>query len=126
MASFQINRPAPQVRTAPSRSPRRRVVIEGSFQTLTATHAVSIRNLSCTGALVQSAKPLKADSHGVLSADHLDRFCRIVWSRGSLYGLSFDEPLHTNVVLEIHRITEAELQHGKAVAAKQWFDSQAR
>jgi hypothetical protein len=117
MVSFKINRPAAPTRGAPSRSPRRRVLIEGQFQTLTATYPVAVRNLSCTGALIES----KVGGQGVIATPHLDCFCRVIWNRGTLYGLSFDQPLHQSVVLHIHSITQSDVQEAKIADAKQWW-----
>lgn len=121
MVAFKINRQESPRQANSSRSPRRRVLIDGSFQTLTATYPVAIRNLSCTGALVDSKVPLKVGGQGVLATPHLDCFCRVVWNRGSLYGIGFDKPLHTQVVLDIHRITQIDVDQAKIADAKQWW-----
>lgn len=120
MVSFKINRPT-TLKGNPSRSPRRRVLIEGNFQTLMATFPVAVRNLSCTGALIESKVPLKADAEGVLATKHLDCFCRVIWNRGNLYGLGFDEPLNQAVVLHIHGITQSDVQQEKVADAKEWW-----
>src|SRR4028118_178241 len=80
MVSFKINRPATPAKAAGSRSPRRRVLIDGQFQSLMATYQIAVRNLSCTGALVESKVPLKVDTQGVLATPHLDCFCKIIWT----------------------------------------------
>lgn len=121
MVAFKIDRAAAPLRAVPARSPRRRVLIEGQFQTLTATCPVSVRNLSCTGALVESSVPLKVGGEGVLATARLDCFCRVVWGRGNLYGLGFDEPLHQSVVLDIHRITQSDVEQAKIADARQWW-----
>lgn len=121
MVSFKLNRPAAPVRATPSRSPRRRVLIDGQFQSLMATYSIAVRNLSCTGALIESKVPLKVGTQGVLATTHLDRFCRVIWCRARLYGISFDEPLHQSVVLHIHSITQSEVDEAKIADAKQWW-----
>lgn len=121
MVSFKLNRPAAAAKPPGSRSPRRRVLIEGQFQLLTATYQVAVRNLSCTGALIESKVPLPVGGTGVLATSHVDCFCRVIWSRDTLYGLSFDEPLNQAVVVNIHRITQRDVERDKIADAKQWW-----
>lgn len=128
MVSFKINRPGttPTAGSSSSRSPRRRVLLTGMFHSLTNSYRASIRNLSCTGAAIECDGPLKVGGEGVLQAEHLDALCRIIWSKGRLHGLSFDQPLPNAVVIELHRITHADVQRAESIAAKEWFDIQAR
>jgi len=116
----------PVLNSGPARSPRRKVVIEGTFHSHTGTYRIGIKNLSCTGALIRSELPLKVGKEGVLEAEHLDNFCKVVWTDGTLYGLQFDEPLRTEVVLELHRITGDDLKRAETAAAREWWDTQAR
>lgn len=126
MVSFSINRPSSPGETAPSRSPRRRVLIKGQFQSLTATHPIAVRNLSCTGASVECDQVLKIGGEGVLQAASLDRLCRVIWRRNNVYGIKFDQPLPNPVVLELHRVTEQDVKRAQAQSAKEWFQAQAR
>lgn len=121
-----VSASAPVPSAAGSRSPRRRVLLSGMFHSLCNSYAVSIRNLSCTGAAIECGAPLKKGSEGVLAAEHLDCLCRVIWSRGNLHGLKFDQPLHNAVVLELHRITQDQVQAAEKEAAKEWFHHQAR
>lgn len=123
MVAFNIPGKATPIKANPVRSPRRRVLIEGSFQTLATTYPVAVRNLSCTGALIETTTnaPLKAGSEGVLATRHVDCFCRIVWSRGNLHGIGFDQPLQQQVVLNIHSITQAEVEQAQIADAKAWW-----
>ena len=131
MVSFKIQRPdSPNDRSEPPRpnrvrSPRRRVVVEGTFQSLTGTYHIAIKNLSCTGALIQCGQPLQVGKEGVLQGAHIDQFCRIVWTDGTHYGLQFDEPLAMDVVLELHRITGDDVQRAASKAAEDWWRNQA-
>ncbi len=127
MVSFKLNRPTyPGASATPSRSPRRRVLLSGMFQSLTHSWPVSIRNLSCTGAAIALDAALAEDMEGVLViAGHLDCLCRVVWSRGKLHGLSFDRPLHNAVVLDLHRVTRDQVQAAEKEAAKEWWQHNA-
>lgn len=136
MVAFKINRPTyagvspgmtPSVSSAnPPRSPRRRVLISGMFHSLTSSHRVSVRNLSCTGASIECDAALKRGAEGVLATDQLDCLCRVIWSKGNIHGVRFDQPLHSNVVLELHRITQEQVQAAEKEATKDWFNHQAR
>lgn len=107
------------------RSPRRRVLIEGTFQTLTGSHSISVKNVSCTGALIECAQALRVGSDGVLEAGELDSFCTIVRSRPPHYGLRFDEPLDNEQVLAMHRVTQEHLNQAEAIATREWYQSRA-
>lgn len=108
------------------RSPRRRVLLTGQFQSLTGTHNVAVRNLSNTGASISCDAELKLGSEGVLIAGGLDCLCEVIWNRGGIIGLSFDEPLPNSVVLELHRVTHADVKYANAAATREWYQRNAR
>lgn len=108
------------------RSPRRRVVLNGTLETLSGTLRVELRNLSCTGALVEGESVPDAGRELVLKAPGLDCFARVVWSDGERCGLQFDEPLSTAQVLELHRITPDAVRSAELDAAAEWYLSQGR
>ena len=112
--------------SATARSPRRRVVVSGNFHSLTGTFRIAIKNLSCTGALIECAQPLQVGKDGVLESGGIDQFCRLVWNDGNFYGVQFDDPLPMEVVLEIHRITGDDVQRAESLAAEQWWKNQAQ
>ena len=118
--------PSSQPEHKAARSPRRRVLLTGQFQALTGTHNVAVRNLSNTGASISCDAELKLGSEGVLIAGGLDCLCQVIWHRGGIVGLNFDEPLHNSVVLELHRVTQADVKYADAVAAREWYQRDAR
>ena len=130
---FKVNRPAasPNDRPKPvrengaTRSPRRRVVVDGIFHSLTGTYRTALKNLSCTGALIQCDQTLKVGKEGVLQGANIDQFCRVVWTDGSLYGLQFDDPLPMDVVLDLHRITGDDIERAESKAAEEWWRNHA-
>ena len=130
MVAFKINQPAPAhgqaIGTGRARSPRRRVLLKGTFQSLTSSFQAAVRNLSCTGAAIECDGTLKVGMEGVLQGGQLDALCRVIWSRGKVYGLAFDEPLPNCLVLELHRITEADVARSQTAEAKEWFQHSAR
>lgn len=129
MVSFKIPKPDAVSGLAAGkggRSPRRRVLLTGMFHSLTSSAAASVRNLSCTGASIECEVPLKVGGEGVLEAGQLDALCRVVWTKGEVYGLKFDQPLPNCLVLELHRITESDVKRAQSTAAKEWFETQSR
>lgn len=115
---------APEGRT--QRSPRRRVALGGTLETLNGVEAVSVRNLSCTGAMVEAETVPDTGREVILKAPGLDCFATVVWSDGCRCGLRFDEPLTQAQVLELHRITPDAVSRAEARAAEEWFQSQGR
>lgn len=111
---------------ARARSPRRRVLLKGTFHSLTSSAPAGIRNLSCTGASIECDAPLKIGAEGVLNAGPLDCLCRVIWQKGKIFGLKFDLPLPNPVVIDLHRISEADVKHEQSVATRAWFETNAR
>lgn len=110
----------------PARSARRRVLIGGQFHSVTSTYQVAIRNISTTGALIQADTAFTRGVAGVLNAPGLDRLCTVVWSRGRLHGLAFDEPLHPTVVLGLHGVTREDVAAAERETTRDWFEHKAR
>lgn len=128
MVAFKINAQPHSVAAGgkPARSPRRRVLLSGMFHAITTSCAVGVRNLSCTGASIECDGVLKIGAEGVLRAAHLDCLCRVIWRKGNVYGVKFDQPLPNQLVLELHRVTEHDVKRAEAQAAKEWFQKLAR
>ena len=125
--SFKINRHEAVVPGAKApRSPRRRVLVTGMFQSLTTSCKAAVRNLSCTGASIECDVPVKVGAEGVLRAGELDCLCRVVWRKGQVYGIKFDQPLHNSVVLDLHKITESDIQREQSAAVKEWYEIHSR
>ena len=108
------------------RSPRRRVVLNGTLETLSARISVALKNLSCTGAMVEGESVPDHGRDVILKTAGLELFATIVWSDGHRCGLHFDEPLSPAQVLELHRITPAAVQSAELQAAAEWFQTQGR
>lgn len=127
MVAFKIRPDAPLTPEGkPVRSPRRRVVVSGSFQLLTESLSVTVRNLSNTGAAFETEGALKVGTEGVLIAGPLDRLATVIWHRRGLYGVKFDEPLHTAHVMEVHRITADDLRHAEVRKVREWYENSMR
>jgi hypothetical protein len=127
MVAFNIHPEAPVTADGKAaRSPRRRVLLSGQFQSLTSTHNISVRNLSSTGAAIVCDAELKLAGEGVLIAGGLDCLCRVVWRRAGIYGLKFDEKLPSSVVNDLHRITHEDVRQAETLATREWYQQQAR
>lgn len=127
MVAFKITPDAPLTADGkPARSPRRRVLLTGQFHSLTSTHEISVRNLSNTGAAILCGADLKLGGEGVLAAGGLDCLCRVVWHRTGTYGLKFEQPLHSSVVNDLHRITHEDVKRAETDATREWYQHHAR
>jgi hypothetical protein len=100
-----------------SRSPRRRTAFKGVLETLSGPVRVAIRNISCTGALVEAEEVPSAGRDAVLKAEGLELFCSIVWAEEGRCGLAFDETLTPQQVLELHQITPEAVRSAELKAA---------
>ena len=104
-----------------ARSARRKTAFKGVLETLVGPVRVAIRNISCTGALIEGEVIPSAGRDGVLKAEDLELFCSIVWSDGVRGGLAFDEPLTPEQVLELHRITPEAVRSAEIKAAAEAY-----
>ncbi len=114
------------IQTGTPRSPRRKVVFSGTIETLTGKIRVAVKNVSCTGALVEGEGLPPPGRDVVLHAEDLQLFASVVWQDGERCGLHFDEPLTQAQVLELHRITPAAVHSAELKAAAEWYNSQTR
>ena len=99
------------------RSPRRRTAFKGVLETLHGPVRVAIRNISCTGALIEGEAIPSAGRDAVLKAEGLELFCSVVWAGETQCGVAFDEPLTPQQVLELHRITPEAVRSAELKAA---------
>ena len=114
-----------QGKTLVPRQPRRRVALSGRLETLSDRHALSVKNLSCKGALVEGEDLPDVGREGVLVANRLDCYCRVVWADGDRRGLEFDEPIEMSLVLELHNIIP-DPRLGTEEEVRQWFEAQGK
>lgn len=104
-----------------ARSPRRKTAFKGVLETLLGPVRIAIRNISCTGALIEGEEIPSAGRDGVLKAEGLELFCSVVWSDGARAGLAFDEPLTPEQVLELHQITPEAVRSAELKAAAEAY-----
>ena len=112
--------------SSPPRSPRRRVVLRGRVESLNGHFPVSVKNLSCTGAMVEGASVPLSGRDVILRAGTLDCFATVVWSEGNRCGLRFDEPIDMADVLALHQITAEHVEHQEMQSMVEWFQTQGR
>ena len=120
MDEKSLVKPVTGVAGAP-RSPRRKTACKGLFETLTGPVRVAVRNISCTGALVEGEGVPAPGREGVLKAEGLELFCTVVWSDEARGGLSFDEPLTPEQVLALHLITPEAVRSAELKAAAESY-----
>ena len=104
-----------------ARSPRRRVALSGTLETLQGQIPVACRNLSATGALVEGCNLPAAGRDVVLKVGPLDCFATVVWAAEGRCGLSFDEPVSFEQVLALHHISADMVARRELKEAEEWF-----
>jgi len=109
-----------------ARSPRRRMAFKGSFDTVSGRGTVAVRNISCTGAMIEGADMPPAGRDIILCAQGMEFFGTVVWSRGDRCGLRFDEALTADQVLELHRITPEQIRSQELNERARWLSSTHR
>lgn len=114
------------IQTGTPRSPRRKVVFSGTIETMANKVAVAVKNVSCTGAMVEGEDLPPQGRDVILHMEGLELFCSVVWADGDRRGLHFDEELPQAQVLELHRITPEEVRSAELKAAAEWYNSQTR
>jgi hypothetical protein len=108
------------------RSPRRKVVFSGTLETMSSKLRVAVKNVSCTGAMVEGEGLPPPGRDVVLHMEDLELFCSVVWTDDGHCGLHFDEPLTQPQVLELHRITPEAVHSAELRAAAEWYNAQTR
>ncbi len=77
----------------PRRHPRVRVLLSAKLITTTEEIDVKVRDLSLGGAMLQGRSLPKVGSDVMLSRGLFEAFARVVWHRGDMCGVEFDDPL---------------------------------
>ena len=108
------------------RSPRRRMAFKGKFETTTDKGVVAVRNLSCTGAMIEGYELPQPGREVMLRAAGHEFFGTVVWCDGIRCGIEFDEPLQPAQILELHRITPEQIRSEELNEAARWLKSQHR
>lgn len=80
---------------------RARVHLPIVLESLSGTRRGTLRNLSCTGALVEASPLLTVGSDVVLRCGSLEAFGVVVWARIRWCGIAFDEPLDQAEVVSL-------------------------
>ena len=106
------------------RSPRRRMAFKGVIETSSDKGTVSIRNLSCTGAMVEGENVPRKGRDIILTFKGLELFGKVVWDDGRRCGIHFDEELNSSQVLELHQITPEQVRSEELNAAAKWYKAQ--
>jgi hypothetical protein len=83
-----------------------------------------VRNISCTGMMIEGDNVPEPGRDLVIKAAGLEFFGTVIWSDGLRCGIRFDEPLQPAQVLELHRISPERVRCEEINAAAEWFRSQ--
>jgi hypothetical protein len=89
----------------PERRHRRfRVLLSASLITTTNEFMVKLRDLSCTGAMVEGMRLPPAGTDLILKRGGLEIFAAVAWSEGRHAGLTFEEAIsETELLSQIHQ-----------------------
>jgi hypothetical protein len=109
-----------------ARSPRRRMAFNGTFETVIGRGGVAVRNISCTGAMIEGEDMPQPGRDIILRAAGMEFFGTVMWTEGRRCGVRFDEPLDMTEVLELHRITPQQVRSEELEAAARWMGSRHR
>ena len=102
---------------------RARVQLPVVLETLSGTGRGTLRNLSCTGALVEVSPLLNVGSDVVLSCGSLEAFGIVVWARMRWCGIAFDEPLDQSTVVSLRVSSDGQGNNDRQdalAAAERW------
>ena len=90
----------------PERKHRRfRVLLSASLITTTDEIVVKLRDLSCTGAMVEGMRLPPAGTDVILKRGGLEVFATLAWAQGRRAGLTFEEAIsETELMSQIHQM----------------------
>jgi hypothetical protein len=87
-------------------APRLRISLPGHLTAVDRVHSCILLNLSRTGAQVAILDSMREGEGAILRCGVINHFVIVARSEFGLNGLTFDEPLSDQVVLEIRRYHE--------------------
>jgi hypothetical protein len=106
-----VSAPVEEARPEPRAEPRHPLIWSGLVRHRDETVLVRIRNISATGAMVQSVAKLDPDSEVVLELGEAGRHpAKVCWAHGDQAGIAFAEPF------DIRRLAECRPE----VAERKW------
>lgn len=89
------------------RASRARLQVSATLQSIARDARVTVRNLSCTGAMVEGEDLPRAGRTVLFKRDGIEEMATIIWSEGGRCGLEFFEPIsHDEVVRQSRSIPE--------------------
>jgi len=80
------------------RSPRASVLLPASVVTMDAYQYLELVNLSATGAKLRGTKVPAAGKQAMFRLDHFQVLCKVLWVKGNLCGVRFDEVIPPRVL----------------------------
>ena len=126
---LRTNIPKPRMPAATGgRSPRRRVQLSGEARSTTGRFDLTLRNLSCTGAMAEGEQIPPAGRDLVVWVGEMELLCRVVWAQPGRCGLEFDQPLSQPAVVALSQIVPSTMSDYQAemLAAEAWVRPSGR
>ena len=93
---------------------RARLNIRAKIVLLDGQCGCTVDNLSRKGARIEADWPIKVGDQGILQREELDEFFTVHWVRGGRYGISFEEEVPEEKVLELRRLADNYERHREA------------
>lgn len=82
---------------------RARVQLNAVLETTTGAIPIVIRNLSCTGAMLEGPNLPKPNREAILKRGQIDAIGVVVWSKGDRCGFHFFDPIAEATVVHLAR-----------------------
>lgn len=111
-------------------APRKQILLPAAVTTPTASIQLELLNISSTGARLRGDTLPRIGQDVLLKSENVEAFGTVVWNRGKLCGVHFDEPLSD---LSLHRLRHegslsilARVTPDERLAADAWSHGSAR
>lgn len=90
---------------------RARVAMEAKVVTVSGRATGFVLNVSCHGAMVQTAEPPSQGSSVVLKCGPLDELGKVAWVEQGRIGIEFDEPVSEDLVVELRQLADETIKN---------------
>ena len=112
------------VTTGKRSSPRARIGLQATLETLESRRSVLLENISATGARIQLADPPRPGSDVIIQCGQIDVMARVTWASRDTCGIHFDDPAKLDDILQLkaesERIARSGYTHAQVRAAEDW------
>ena len=127
MADFGKRKDGPNGKRAAPRAP---ILLRAALHTLTSSRAITLFDVSCTGARMSMPEPLSVGQELWLKIPPLEIFANVVWTEDAMCGIRFDEPLWEVEVVILRSKGKIVMVHGlspdELLGSEDWSTNLAR